>query len=247
MKHICLTALLFCCLGLATLAIAAEPHNSHPADGDPLLTLNFETREFSFTEVEVREQILGTARGWSLKGFLARHGKTDKVPFAIVLAPEIVVHANRQWNFNDENPNILAMLDEGLAITHFDLEPEDAAERTVLIDNVKAGMSGRVQWGGPVDKRFGEIVPGTRSPAHAAALLANALFTVIEYPEQVKPVDSEAPSFTECFEATEKIYIQTRGEDAPTICIKLFRWDPSGACSFSCKTYQECFEAGIKG
>lgn len=243
MKHVWLIALLLGCIGLATLAIASEPHNSHPADGDPLLMLNLETEDFSFTEIEVREQTPRRADGWVLKGFLARHGASDRIPFAVVLTHESVKRANEQWNFGDENPNILAALDGGEAITHFDLEPVDAPERTLLIESVNDGMSGQAKWSEDLDRQFIRLVQGTRSGAHAAALLANAFFTHVTHPEQVKREGSEAPSFVTCFEMAEQACAKRRRGDTPArTCVKRFSWSSNGSCSFDCETSTECFE-----
>lgn len=243
MKHVWVIALLLSCIGLATLAIADEPHNSHPADGDPLMTLNFQTDDFSFTEVEVREQTPRSADGWVLKGFLSRHGASDRIPFAVVLTHESVKRANEQWNFGDENSNILAALDGGEAVTHFDLEPVDATERTLLIENVNNGMSGRAMWGKDLDRQFIRLVPGARSGAHAAALLANAFFTHIAYPEQVTREDSEAPSFKRCFESAEQMCSKpSRDGAAMLVCIERFGWSSNGSCSFDCKTRTECIK-----
>ena len=243
MKHVWLIALLLGCIGLATVSIASEPHNSHPADGDPLLMLSFETEDFSFTEVEVREQTPGGADGWTLKGFLSRHNSGQKTPFAVVLTRESVSRANRQWDFGDERRNILAALKEGDAVTHFDLEPVDGPERTVLIEDVKNGMSGQVTWDQDLDRDFGRTVFGSRSGAHAAAFIANAFFTHIEYPEQVKREGSEAPSFVTCFENAEQACAMPGRGDAPArTCMERFGWSSNGSCSFECRTRAECFE-----
>lgn len=235
------------CIGIASLALANETHNSHPADGDPLLMLNFKTAGFSFTEVEVREHTAGTTEAWSLKGFLARHGANEPIPFAVVLTRESVTRANQQWNLGDENPNILAVLKQGRAVTRYDLEPVDAPERTVLIEDVNDGMSGQVRWSHSFDKRFAELMPGTRSPGHASASLANAFFTHIEFPEQVEREDNRAPSIVECFEGAERLCVRTRRDGSKAICIELFRWTSDGACSFSCRTYPDCFEQNANG
>ncbi len=242
MRCFWLTALAFCCFGLATLVIAGEPHNSHPADGDPLMMLDFETADFSFIEVEVRERTPGGADGWTLKGFLNRHDSGQKIPFAVVLTRESVSRANRQWDFGDERRNILATLKDGEAVTHFDLEPVDGPERTVLIEDVKNGMSGRVTWDRDLDREFGRVVFGARSGAHAAAMLSNAFFTHIAYFEHVKNEGSEAPSFVTCFESAERACVRTRRDGSKAACVELFRWSSSGACSFSCKTRAECME-----
>ncbi|MFI4854501.1 MAG: hypothetical protein ACIAQF_05930 [Phycisphaerales bacterium JB065] len=248
MKHICLTALLFCCIGLATLAIAAEPHNSHPADGDPLLILNFKTNDFSFTQVETRECKSGNENAWSLKGFMARHESERVIPFSIVLTRDDVQQANQQWDFGEENPNILAVLQEGDAVTHFDLEPVDAAERTIIIENVRNGMSGQVKWSRSLDKRFGELVAGARSPEHASAFLANAVFTFIDYPDHVNRGAGSGSTLEQCFETAEKACSKRCPQQQGTQpCLATFNWQPDGSCSFTCLSLEECCGAGGGG
>jgi len=243
MKCFWFAALALCCFGLATLVIASEPHNSHPADGDPLMMLDFETADFSFTEVEVRERTPGGADGWSFKGFLSRHESGQKIPFSVVLTRESVKRANEQWDFGDERRNILATLKEGEAVTHFDLEPVDGPERTVLIEDVKNGMSGQVTWNQDLDRSFGRLVFGSRSGDHAAAMLANSFFTHIAYFERVKNEGSEAPSFKECFESAERMCSKPARDGASSlVCMERFGWSSNGSCSFNCKTRAECIE-----
>jgi hypothetical protein len=249
MKHIWLTALILACIGLAaltTLTVAAEPHNSHPADGDPLMTLNFKTEGFSFTEVEVREARSGTESKWSLKGFLARHDSKRAVPFSLVLTRDNVRTANQLWDFGDENPNILAVHREGDAVTHFDLEPADASERTILIEDVRNGMSGQVQWNRQLDRRFGEFVTGARSAAHASAFLANAVFTYIDYPEDMER--GTGSTLEGCYETAEKACgKKCRQQQGIQPCLATFNWQPDGSCSFTCLSYQECCGTGDGG
>ncbi|MFU8828247.1 MAG: hypothetical protein ACNA8P_02330 [Phycisphaerales bacterium] len=251
MKHICLTVLLLGCIALATLAIAAEPHNSHPADGDPLITLNFQTEDFAFTDVGVRELRDGPTVSWSLKGFVVRQGEKELMPFSVVVSRDEVTRANQQWNFGDERTNIIAILNDIGAVTHFDLAPIDATERTVLIENVRNGMSGQAQWSQSFNNRFPELMPGARSPGHASAFLANAFFTFIQYPEQRDRGAGAPPTFEQCLaQATttcQQPQCDPNNPNTPSPCIKDFKWQPDGSCSFTCRSREECCTSASGG